>query len=103
LIGFPLRSPDGVFFRPLANPSRSSSNMRAQLSGAARPTGNVTGLSATAAEAAAKSLELIAEVKPGARRVGVLGNADDPFIKPFFEQIERGGGRVIEAQACHSP
>src|SRR5438067_4344714 len=60
----------------------------------ARPGGNITGLSATAAEAAAKSLELIAEIKPGARRVGVLGNADDPFIKPFFEQIQRG------AQVC---
>jgi len=60
----------------------------------ARPNGNVTGLSATAAEAAAKSLELIAEVKPAARRVGVLGNADDPFIKPFFEQIERGASTL---------
>ena len=60
----------------------------------ARPGGNITGLSATAAEAAAKSLELIAEIKPGARRVGVLGNADDPFIKPFFEQILRGAPSV---------
>jgi putative ABC transport system substrate-binding protein len=64
------------------------------ISNLARPNGNVTGLSATAAEAAAKSLELIAEVKPGARRVGVLGNADDPFIKPFFEQIERGASTL---------
>src|SRR5215471_1405674 len=60
----------------------------------ARPDGNLTGMSATAAEAAAKSLELIAEVKPAARRVGVLGNADDPFIKPFFEQIERGASTL---------
>src|SRR6516164_4887337 len=60
----------------------------------ARPNGNVTGLSATAAEAAAKSLELIAEIKPGARRVGVLGNGDDPFMKPFFEQIQRGAPSV---------
>jgi len=64
------------------------------ISNLARPNGNVTGLSATAAEAAAKSLELIAEVKPAARRVGVLGNADDPFIKPFFEQIERGASTM---------
>src|SRR5438093_2284107 len=64
------------------------------ISNLARPNGNVTGLSATAAEAAAKSLELIAEVKPGARRVGVLGNADDPFIKPIFDQIERGASTV---------
>jgi len=64
------------------------------ISNLARPGGNLTGLSATAAEAAAKSLELIAEIKPGARRVGVLGNADDPFIKPFFEQIQRGAPNV---------
>jgi putative tryptophan/tyrosine transport system substrate-binding protein len=60
------------------------------ISNLARPDGNLTGLSATAAEAAAKSLELIDEIKPGARRVGVLGNADDPFMIPFFEQIQRG-------------
>jgi len=60
----------------------------------AHPDGNLTGMSATAAEAAAKSLELIPEIVPGARRVGVLGNADDPFMKPFFEQIERGAQSV---------
>jgi putative ABC transport system substrate-binding protein len=69
------------------------------ISNLARPDGNLTGLSATAAEAIAKSLELIAEIKPGARRVGVLGNADDPFIKPFFEQIQRGAPNVrLEVQ-----
>ena len=64
------------------------------ISNLARPDGNLTGLSATAAEAAAKSLELIPEIIPGARRVGVLGNADDPFMKPFFDQIQRGAPRV---------
>jgi putative ABC transport system substrate-binding protein len=64
------------------------------ISNLARPDGNLTGLSATAAEAVAKSLELVAEIKPGARRVGVLGNADDPFIKPFFEEIQRGASNV---------
>jgi ABC-type uncharacterized transport system substrate-binding protein len=65
----------------------------------ARPGGNLTGVSATAAEAAAKSLELITEIKPGARRVGVLGNANDPFMRPFFDQIQRGAPRVrLEVQ-----
>ena len=64
------------------------------ISNLARPDGNLTGLSATAAEAVAKSLELIPEIIPGARRVGVLGNADDPFMKPFFEQIQRGASDV---------
>jgi putative ABC transport system substrate-binding protein len=64
------------------------------VSNLARPDGNLTGFSATAAEAAAKSLELILEMIPGARRVGVLGNADDPFINPFFEQIRQGAPGV---------
>jgi putative ABC transport system substrate-binding protein len=65
----------------------------------ARPDGNLTGVSATAAEAAAKSLELITEIKPGARRVGVLGNADDPFMRPFFDQIQQGAPRArLEVQ-----
>ncbi len=64
------------------------------ISNLARPDGNLTGMSATAAEAAAKSLELIHEIIPGARRVGVLGNADDPFMAPFFEQIQQGAPGV---------
>jgi putative ABC transport system substrate-binding protein len=57
----------------------------------ARPGGNITGLSGTAAEASAKSLELIREVLPSTRRVAVLANAPDPFSKPYVEQIEQGG------------
>jgi putative ABC transport system substrate-binding protein len=64
------------------------------VSSLARPDGNLTGFSGTAAEAAAKSLELIRDMLPQARRVGVLGNADDPFIMPFFEQIRRGAPGV---------
>jgi putative ABC transport system substrate-binding protein len=32
---------------------------------------------------------------PQARSVGVLGNADDPFVLPFFEQIQRGAAGVL--------
>jgi putative tryptophan/tyrosine transport system substrate-binding protein len=60
------------------------------ISSLARPGGNITGLSATAAEASAKNLELIREFVPGARRVGVIINANDPFSKPFLEQIQEG-------------
>jgi len=59
------------------------------ISSLARPDGNLTGMSVTAAEAVTKSLELIPEMIPGARRVGVLGNADDLFMKPFFDQIRQ--------------
>ena len=56
----------------------------------ARPGGNITGVSANAAALAAKSLELIPEIVPGARRAGVLGNANDPFTKPFLEIDPKG-------------
>ena len=64
------------------------------ISNLARPEGNLTGLSGAAAELAAKSLELIPEMVPGARRVGVLGNANDPFMKPFLDDIERAAPKV---------
>jgi putative ABC transport system substrate-binding protein len=69
------------------------------ISNLARPDGNLTGLSGAAAELAAKSLELIAEIVPGARRVGVLGNANDPFMKPFLEDIQQAAPKVrLEVQ-----
>ena len=56
----------------------------------ARPGGNITGVSGIAAELGAKSLELIREFIPAARRVGVVINANDPFSKPFLAQIQNG-------------
>lgn len=53
----------------------------------ARPGGNVTGFSTGAAELAAKSLELIREILPGARRVAALANAPDPFSGPFIDNL----------------
>ena len=61
------------------------------ISSLARPGGNITGMSATTAENGAKTLELIREVLPSARRVAVLANAPDPFSIPFAQQIEDGG------------
>ncbi len=64
------------------------------ISSLARPDGNLTGLSGAAAELAAKSLELIPEIVPGARRVGVLGNAKDPFMKPFLADIKNAAPKA---------
>ena len=54
----------------------------------ARPGGNVTGLSATTADLGGKLLELILEIRPSAKRVAVLANVTDPFMRPFLEQIQ---------------
>ena len=57
----------------------------------ARPGGNVTGTSATAAESGSKTLEIVREIIPTVQRVAVLANAADPFTKLFVEQLELGG------------
>jgi putative ABC transport system substrate-binding protein len=54
----------------------------------ARPGGNITGMTTATAELAGKNLELIREVLPAVRRVGIVGNAADPFHKPFLASIE---------------
>jgi putative ABC transport system substrate-binding protein len=57
----------------------------------ARPGGNVTGIASATAELAGKSVQLIRDMLPRARRVTALANATDPFSKPFLEQIKLGG------------
>ena len=52
-----------------------------------RPGGNITGMAGVTAELAGKSVELLREMLPSARRVVALANAPDPFSKPFLEQI----------------
>jgi putative ABC transport system substrate-binding protein len=59
----------------------------------ARPGGNVTGQSSGGAEVAGKSLELMRELIPAVRRVGVLADESDPFAKAYATQI---------SQAAHS-
>jgi len=56
-----------------------------------RPGGNVTGLSNATAEAAGKSVELLREIVPSARRMAALCQSTNPFSKPFLEQVEAAG------------
>jgi putative ABC transport system substrate-binding protein len=65
----------------------------------ARPGGNITGMAGVAAELAGKSVQLIREIMPSARRVAALANAPDPFSKPFVENIRLAGaatGTIID-------
>ena len=55
----------------------------------ARPGGNVTGVSAATAEVAGKSVELLRELLPAARRIAVLASETDPFTRPFLAEIGR--------------
>jgi putative ABC transport system substrate-binding protein len=56
-----------------------------------RPGGNVTGLTNLGAETAGKSVELLRDMIPSLRRVATLANPDDPFTKPFLEQVRKAG------------
>jgi putative ABC transport system substrate-binding protein len=57
----------------------------------AQPGGNITGVSASGPEAAAKTLELMRELLPTLKRIAVLLDANNPYSKPFFEQINAAG------------
>jgi len=50
-----------------------------------RPSGNVTGFTNSAAELSGKRLELLHEVVPGLRRVGLLINGTDPLDGAFVD------------------
>jgi putative ABC transport system substrate-binding protein len=63
----------------------------------ARPGGNVTGISTLNAEVSAKTVELIHEMLPSARRVAGLANAADPFSKSFLKQIKLAGDATAMA------
>jgi putative tryptophan/tyrosine transport system substrate-binding protein len=56
-----------------------------------RPGGNITGVSLIAAELHGKCVELFRDMFPSIRRVAALGNAADPFSKPFLEQVFLAG------------
>ena len=56
----------------------------------AKPGGNVTGIAAGSTEVVGKTVELIREVLPSARRFAVLANETDPFTKPFLAAIGLG-------------
>ena len=57
----------------------------------ARPGANLTGVSLITAEMHGKCAELFRDMLPSIRRVAALGNAADPFSKPFLEQVQLAG------------
>ena len=74
------------------------------VSSLARPGGNVTGIAGVGAELAGKSVELVRELLPAARRLAAVANMPDPFSKPFLEKIRLAGeaiGLSIDAVPIH--
>jgi putative tryptophan/tyrosine transport system substrate-binding protein len=54
----------------------------------ARPGGNITGLSNQSAETAGKRLELLREIIPDLRRLGIIANAINPDAASEARQTE---------------
>jgi len=52
------------------------------------PVGNVTGMSALAADIAAKKLQLLNDLVPGRKLVAVLGNPDTPYTALALKQVK---------------
>ncbi|MGQ0512221.1 MAG: ABC transporter substrate-binding protein [Betaproteobacteria bacterium] len=55
----------------------------------ARPGGNVTGLSTQLGSVAVKRVELIRELKPEARRIAMLGPADNAGVQAVLKQAQQ--------------
>jgi len=54
----------------------------------AHPGGNITGLTGISAELSGKRLELLRELVPGLRRVGLLVNASNPFARSLIDETQ---------------
>jgi ABC-type uncharacterized transport system substrate-binding protein len=69
----------------------------------ARPGGNVTGITPYVTGLPAKQLELAREVVPGASKIGILANLDDPKAPPQFRELQTAGStlelKIIAAEA----
>ena len=57
----------------------------------AHPGGNVTGITPYVEGLPAKQLELAREIAPGAKKVGIVGNLNDPKAPPQQHEIETAG------------
>lgn len=57
----------------------------------ARPGGNVTGVAALGPELAAKTIELMRELRPGLRRLGILAHASDSFTPAMLSTVTQAG------------
>jgi len=72
----------------------------------ARPGGNVTGLTTQATDWAAKQLQLLREVAPGIKRVGVLWNPTLPQHQAIFRETQKAAAILrleIESVELRSP
>lgn len=71
-----------------------------------RPGGNITGVDSNAALLSGKRVELLREVVPSMRRLGVFINPPDPFSRNMTEQVHAVAGTInlaVEVIAATDP
>ena len=71
-----------------------------------RPGGNVTGVAGLGANLAAKALELMRELRPTTRRMGVLASAPDPFTPALLELLQQAARTLdieLRTARVHAP
>jgi ABC-type uncharacterized transport system substrate-binding protein len=91
---------------PIVTPALADAVHLGLVASDARPGGNVTGLTPYVAGLPAKQLELAREVVPGASRIGILNDADDPKAAPQWQELQAAGralGVTVTAGDVHTP
>lgn len=60
----------------------------------AKPGGNITGVSGFGTELSAKRIEVLREILPDLKGIGLLTNGADPFAKPFVAENREVAGKM---------
>jgi putative tryptophan/tyrosine transport system substrate-binding protein len=88
---------------PIVTPALADAVHLGLVASEARPQGNVTGITPYVAGLPAKQIELAREVVPRARKMGVLGDINDPKAAPQWLELQDAGRAlgidVIAAEA----
>lgn len=76
---------------PIVTPALADAVQLGLIASESRPGSNVTGIAPYVAGLPAKQMELAREVVPGAVKIGVLTNLDDPKAPPQWKELEAAG------------
>jgi putative ABC transport system substrate-binding protein len=79
---------------PIVTPTLADAVELGLVASVARPGGNVTGITPYVAGLPAKQMELARDVVPGARKVGLLGNMNDPKALPQRAELVDAGRQL---------
>ena len=91
---------------PIVCPALADAIHLGLIASEARPGGNVTGIEPYIPGLPAKQIELAREIVPGARKIGLLTNLEDPKGPPQATELEAAGkalGLIIVAANASSP